>query len=184
MLNSLRVNYDKKKLLDSILKNSKEEEKEKPIKKFHQIIDKDKEFILNCYRKQPYYKDSINELEKVSKGNFAYHRLVKNGAINKSSFIKILLKSIAKVSQHKKKPPLKIPKLKHRYNIPEIDIVRKKKFEIEKRNKYKIDEKEKIKNLKHYSSVENNNMPKINALLSTGKNIIDTLDINLSPIKN
>ena len=183
MLNNLKINNDRKKLLDSILKSSKEEEKEKSIKKFHHIIEKDKEFILNCYRKQPCYKDSMNELEKSSKGNFVYNRLVKNGLKNKSSFIKILLKSIAKVSQHKKKQPLKIPKLKYGYNVPEIDIVRKKKYEIEKRNKLKIDEKEKIKNLKHYSSVDNNILKK-NALLSTGKNIIDNLDINYSSNKN
>ena len=176
MLNNIRINYDKIKFLDDILKKSREEEKEKNNNKFHQIIEKDKEFILNCYRKQPFYKDSISQLEKSSRGTFVYRRLLKNGLKNKSSFIKVLLKSIAKVNQHKKAQPKKLS-LRYGYNSPELEMVKKRKLDIEKRNKLKEKEKEKI-NLKKFSSVDN--IGKKNRFLSAGKNVIDKLDINIS----
>ncbi len=47
------------KLLDDILKK-KDEEKHK----FHQIIEKDKTIILNCFKNLPFYKDSITQIEK------------------------------------------------------------------------------------------------------------------------
>ena len=182
------MNFNNIKYLDEILKKSREEEKEKKIKKFHQIIEKDKEFILNCYRNQPYYKDLISQLEKSSKGTLAYHRLVKNGLKNKStSFIKVILQSIKSMQKDQEKVvhPRK-KKLKYGYNVSEIDIVRKKKFDIEKRNRLKSLEIEKSKNseIKNISSIDNNNTQKINSLLSAGKNIIDQLDTNLTTNKN
>ena len=184
MLNNLNMNKNSIKVIKDIIKKSKEKEKEKPNNKFHQIIEKDKEFILNCYRKQPYYKDSISQLEKESKGIFAYHRLVKNGSKNKSSFIKILLKSIAKVSQIKKKEPIR-RKLKYGYKIPTLEVMKKKKLEIEKRNKLKSIqiENEKMQNFekRNFFSAENN--IKKNRLLSAGKNIIEP-ETNISTNKN
>ena len=175
------------KYLDDILKKSREEEKEKNLNKFHQIIEKNKEFILNCYRKQPIYKDSISILEKESKGTLAYHRLVKNGLKNKSSFIKVILqsiKSIQNANQSKATHPKK-KKLKYGYRVSELDIVRKKKYDIEKRNRLKSLEIEKSKNFetKNLSSMDNNTQ-KINSLLSAGKNIIDQLDTNITTNKN
>ena len=132
---------------ENMLLKPNEEDKKKLTNKFHQIIEKDKEFILNCYRNQSLYKESIPQMEKASKGIFYYRRMVKNGLKNKSSFIKVILQSIAKVNQHKKIKFQK-RKLKHGYKMPEIDYIRKRKLELEKRYKMKELEDEKKKFIK------------------------------------
>ena len=186
MLKKIKMNFGNIKVLDDIIKKSKGEQKSKFDNKFHQIIEKDKEFILNCFRKEPYYKDSISIMEKESKGSLAYRRMVKNGLKNKSSFIKVILKSIEKVKREKigKKQP-KIRKLKYGFCKSEIDILRKKRKEIESRIRLKSLELQKKEDSekKYFSSIENNNK-KLNSLISAGKNIIDPLDINLSSNKN
>lgn len=184
MINYNSINNNKLKAKDDVLRKKNEEQKEKLNYKFHQIIEKDKEFILNCYLNQPFYKDSINQLEKASKGTLAYQRMLKNGLKNKSSFIKVLLNSIKKLNQVKKVRPKKIKKLKYGYNVSEIDIVRKKKYDIEKRNKLKAVQRKTNFMLfleKRYNSVDNNK--KMNSLLSAGKNIME-LDTNISTNKN
>ena len=168
---------------ENMLLKQNEEDKKKLTNKFHQIIEKDKEFILNCYRNQSLYKESIPQMEKASKGIFYYRRMVKNGLKNKSSFIKVILQSIAKVNQHKK---IKIQKrkLKCGYKMPEIDYVRKRKIELEKRYKMKELEDEK-KNLlrKNYSSIDISRGER-NSLALAGINCIENYDSNRSSIIN
>ena len=181
------MDINNKKFIDVIRKKQKEEEKEKMNNKFHQLIEKDKEFILNCYRNQPYYKDEIGKLEKESKGVFVYRRMVMNSLKNKSSnFIKVLLNSIKSIQKRKQKPIPKKIKLKYGYNVSELDIVRKKKYDLENRKRLKSLEIEKKENLEknNFSSMEVNNDQKKNSLLSAGKNIMDQLDTNLTSNKN
>ena len=168
---------------ESMLLKPNKEDKTKLTNKFHQIIEKDKEFILDCYRKQPLYKESIPQMEKASKGIFYYRRMVKNGLKNKSSFIKVILQSIAKVNQHKKIKFQK-RKLKYGYKIPEIDYVRKRKLELEKRYRMKELEDEK-KNLlrKNYSSIDISRGER-NSLALAGINCIENYDSNRSSILN
>ena len=189
MLKKIKMNFGNIKVLDDIIKKSKEEQKSKSNNKFHQIIEKDKEFILNCFRKEPYYKDSISLMEKASKGTLAYRRMVKNGLKNKSSFIKVILKSIEKVNRDKngkiKKIQPKIRKLKYGFCKSEIDILRKKRKEVENRIRLKsLELQKKEDSEKKYFSSNENNDKKLNSLLTAGKNIIDPLDINLSTNKN
>ena len=168
---------------ENMLLKQNEEDKKKLTNKFHQIIEKDKEFILNCYRNQSLYKESIPQMEKASKGIFYYRRMVKNGLKNKSSFIKVILQSIAKVNQHKKIKFQK-RKLKCGYKMPEIDYVRKRKIELEKRYKMKELEDEK-KNLlrKNYSSIDISRGER-NSLALAGINCIENYDSNRSSIIN
>ena len=168
---------------ENMLLKPNEEDKKKLTNKFHQIIEKDKEFILNCYRNQSLYKESIPQMEKASKGIFYYRRMVKNGLKNKSSFIKVILQSIAKVNQHKKIKFQK-RKLKCGYKVPEIDYVRKRKIELEKRYKMKELEDEK-KNLlrKNYSSIDISRGER-NSLALAGINCIENYDSNRSSIIN
>ena len=168
---------------ENMLLKPNEEDKKKLTNKFHQIIEKDKEFILNCYRNQSLYKESIPQMEKASKGIFYYRRMVKNGLKNKSSFIKVILQSIAKVNQHKKIKFQK-RKLKCGYKMPEIDYLRKRKIELEKRHKMKELEDEK-KNLlrKNYSSIDISRGER-NSLALAGINCIENYDSNRSSIIN
>ena len=168
---------------ENMILKPNEEDKKNLTNIFHQIIEKDKEFILNCYRNQPLYKESIPQMEKDSKGIFYYRRMVKNGLKNKSSFIKVILQSIAKVNQHKKIKFQK-RKLKCGYKVPEIDYVRKRKIELEKRYKIKELEDEK-KNLlrKNYSSIDISRGER-NSLALAGINCIENYDSNRSSIIN
>ena len=173
-MSKLIMNKNNIRVINDIIKNSSEEEKEKPNNKFHQIIERDKEFILDCYRKQPYYKESISQLEKESKGIFAYHRLVKNSSKNKSTFLKAILKSIARVSQFKKNEPKK-GTFKYGYKIPTLEVMRKKKLEIVTRNKLKSmkEENDKLKYVEkqHFFSSDKN--IKKNRFSSVGINVIE-----------
>ncbi len=187
MNNEPKINIGK--ILEDIVNNSIEEEKQKEKKeeKFHKIIEKDKEFILNCYRNQPIYKDSINNLEKASKGIFYYKRMVKGGLKNKSSLIRIILQSIAKVAQAKKqKTPQKKKLINFNFYKQPIDVIKKRKLELEKRFKAKLLERENSDILKkiNFSSLENGNGRKKNRLLSTGKNVVENFDSNKSTINN
>ena len=109
--------------------------------------------------------------------------MVKNSLKNKSSFIKVILQSIAKVNQHKKIKFQK-RKLKCGYKVPEIDYVRKRKIELEKRYKMKELEDEK-KNLlrKNYSSIDISRGER-NSLALAGINCIENYDSNRSSIIN
>ena len=179
MLNNISIDYSRL----SEPKKSKNEEKDIQSYKFHQIIEKDKKFILNYYRKLPYFKDSMDELEKESRGNFYYRRMVKNGLKNKSSFIKVILQSIKKVNQQKK-IHFKPKKLKNLYKVPLIEIVKNEKKQIVERNKIKELENQKINILKRqYSSRYNDR--KANSLILVGKSCVENINFGgLSYNKN
>ena len=186
MLNNLNMNKNSIKVIKDIIKKSKEKEKEKPNNKFHQIIERDKEFILNCYRNQPFYKDSMSKLEKASKGIFYYKRMVKGSLKNKSSFIRVILQSIAKVNQAKKKPPKKKRRINFNVCKSPIEEIKKRKLELEKRNKMKLLERENSDIFKkiNFSSIENGNGRIKLRLLSAGKNVIENFDSNKSSVNN
>ena len=184
MLNNPTPNFDNIKFLDDILKKSREEEKEKPSNKFHQIIERDKKFILNLYRSHSTYKDTINNMEKESKGIFYYRRMVKGSLKNKSSFIKIILQSIEKVNQDKKKTQPKKRKLKFNFCKPQIDIIKKRKIELENRNQLKLIEKGKNELMQKRILSPVNIFGNKERLSLAGKNILENFEYNVSSKKN
>ena len=184
MLNNPTVNFGNIKFLDDILKKSREEEKEKPNNKFHQIIERDKKFILNLYRSHSTYKDTIKNMEKESKGIFYYRRMVKGSLKNKSSFIRIILQSIEKVNQEKKKSQSKKRKVKFNFCKPQIDIIKKRKLELENRNQLKLIEKEKDELIQKRILSPVNIFRKKDTLSLAGKNIFENYESNVSSKKN
>jgi hypothetical protein len=183
MLNEPKISF---KFPNEIIQKSREEGKEKDDERFHEIIERDKEFILNCYRNQPFYKDSMSKLEKASKGIFYYKRMVKGSLKNKSSFIRVILQSIAKVNQAKKKPPKKKRRINFNVCKSPIEEIKKRKLELEKRNKMKLLERENSDIFKkiNFSSIENGNGRIKLRLLSAGKNVIENFDSNKSSVNN
>ena len=160
MLKNKSLDLSTVKVLDDIFK-TKEQEKHK----FHQIIEKDKTIILNCYKNLPLYKDSMNQIEKNNKGNFNYNRMVKNSLKNKSNFIKIILRAVKKVNEVKKVEPKKIINVKHNFSAPHIEAVRKRKIQLERRNLLKSYEVEKNDGIENDKTI---------SFLSTGKNVKDS----------
>ena len=183
MFNNSNISFGSIKVLNDILKKSQEEYKEKPNNKFHQLIERDKKFILNLYRNENSYKDSIYSMEKESKGIFYYKRLIKN-IKNKSSFIKIILQTIERINRVNKKPPQKKRKLKLNYCKPQLEIMKHRKMKIEQRNKLKLFEKDKSKLFENriFSSLHSSRSK--NKLSLAGKSIIENLDSNLSSNNN
>lgn len=183
MLNNSNIDFSSIKVLNDILKKSQEEYKEKPNNKFHQLIERDKKFILNLFRNNSFYKDSMYGLEKESKGIFYYNRLIKN-IKNKSSFLKILLQTIERINRTQKKPLEKKRKLKLNYSKPQLELMKHKKMEIEQRNKLKLFEKDKSKLFENriFSSLHSSRNK--NKLSLAGKSIIENIDSNLSSNNN
>ena len=145
----------------------KEEEKsEKKI--IHNEIEKDKESILNCYREEPVYKDTLDIMEMKSRGKFYYKSLVKNQINKKSNFLKMILNSISKIKDKDKK---KVNDNRKRgYNLSKLESMRNYKYKIDKR--LKLRENSDI-NIYNNKIKEKNNT---NIFLISGKKCLESMD--------
>ena len=128
-------------------------------KLFHNEIEKDKDLILNCYRKEPFYKDTIDKLELKSRGNFYYESLVKNQIKKRSNFVKIILKSISSIEDRHK---LNVKKREKRYNIPQIEIIKDRKNRVDSRLKLKDKENNIFRSFQNYKRGFNFSLKKSN----------------------
>lgn len=107
---------------------------------FHDTIRENNEFILNTYAQQLYFREIMPNIKKVSRSNYFYSRMVKKGFKHKSPFFKILLKAIKEINEGKKK--IVVPNRQKRLNIyrlPEIELIKNKKEQIEKIAKKKLE---------------------------------------------
>ena len=145
----------------------KEEEKsEKKI--IHNEIEKDKESILNCYREEPVYKDTLDIMEMKSRGKFYYKSLVKNQINKKSNFLKMILNSISKIKDKDKE---KVNDNRKRgYNLSKLESMRNYKYKIDKR--LKLRENSDI-NIYNNKIKEKNNT---NIFLISGKKCLESMD--------
>ena len=145
----------------------KEEEKsEKKI--IHNEIEKDKESILNCYREEPVYKDTLDIMEMKSRGKFYYKSLVKNQINKKSNFLKMILNSISKIKDKDKE---KVNDNRKRgYNLSKLESMRNYKYKIDKR--LKLRENSDI-NIYNNKKKEKNNT---NRFLISGKKCLESMD--------
>ena len=165
------MDFTRVKLIDNIYKTNKKEQEIGY--KFHQIIEKDKQYILNCYRNHPLYQDSISKMEKASKGRFFYKRMVRNGLKRKPFFIKAILESISKLNKEEQTQPKQTYKKTLAFKTPELDLIKKRKLDLEKRTVFKLLEKQN-EELKFQSHSNQNSlvMPRV------GNNILNNLKLH------
>ena len=103
-----------------------------------ETINEDKKFLLNFFEKQPYFKEIMPNIKKVSRGTLYYHGLIKKGLEYKTDFFKAILRAIEKIKEQNKN---KSPKLKPRirlYKLPKIKELKIKKQRIDDFNVQKI----------------------------------------------
>ena len=168
---------EKIKFFEQLSKRFIEPIKESNKNGFHNEIEKDKECILDFYRKEPFYKDTIDKMELKSRGNFYYKNLVKKQIQKKSNFVRIILKSISQINEKKKK---NVDKKKLRgYDVSQLESLRNQKRKMDIRLKSK-------ENRDNFKSLDIGNR---NVFLLSGKNCIDSLSSNkksriFSGIKN
>ena len=168
---------EKIKFFEQLSKRFIEPIKESNKNGFHNEIEKDKEYILDFYRKEPFYKDTIDKMELKSRGNFYYKSLVKKQIQKKSNFVRIILKSISQINEKKKK---NVDKKKLRgYDVSQLESLRNQKRKMDIRLKSK-------ENRDNFKSLDIGNR---NVFLLSGKNCIDSLSSNkknriFSGIKN
>ena len=143
-----------------------EEKSEKKI--IHNEIEKDKESILNCYREEPVYKDTLDIMEMKSRGKFYYKSLVKNQINKKSNFLKMILNSISKIKDKDKKNVN--DNRKRGYNLSKLESMRNYKYKIDKR--LKLRENSDI-NIYNNKIKEKNNT---NIFLISGKKCLESMD--------
>ena len=135
-------------------------------KLFHKEIEKDKQTILNYYRKEPAYKDKIDKMEMKSRGIYYYKSLVKKQIQKKSNFIKIILKSISDIEGRPKKMQNK--NLNKRYNLPILESVRNKKKRLDIKLKSRENSEENINN----NSMQNHKRNNLSPQKKNGENSI------------
>ena len=150
------------------LSNICKEEKKSEKKIIHNEIEKDKESILNCYREEPVYKDTLDYMEMKSRGKFYYKSLVKNQINKKSNFLKMILNSISKIKDKDKE---KVNDNRKRgYNLSKLESMRNYKYKIDKR--LKLRENSDI-NIYNNKIKEKNNT---NIFLISGKKCLESMD--------
>ena len=150
------------------LSNICKEEKKSEKKIIHNEIEKDKESILNCYREEPVYKDTLDIMEMKSRGKFYYKSLVKNQINKKSNFLKMILNSISKIKDKDKKNVN--DNRKRGYNLSKLESMRNYKYKIDKR--LKLRENSDI-NIYNNKIKEKNNT---NIFLISGKKCLESMD--------
>ena len=150
------------------LSNICKEEKKSEKKIIHNEIEKDKESILNCYREEPVYKDTLDYMEMKSRGKFYYKSLVKNQINKKSNFLKMILNSISKIKDKDKK--YVNDNRKRGYNLSKLESMRNYKYKIDKR--LKLRENSDI-NIYNNKIKEKNNT---NIFLISGKKCLESMD--------
>ena len=130
------------------LKLESDEDKEKK-ETFLDSIELNNEFLLNCYSEQIFFRDILPNIQKSSRGNFFYNKMVKKGFKYKSEFFKILFKAIKSVNEEDKKHYISKVKKFNIYKLPEIELLKIKKDKIERLSQEKIEnlklKKEKLK---------------------------------------
>lgn len=159
---------DKLKFYDELSKRFIEDKKNSK-RRFHYEIEKDKESILNIYRREPFYNDVIDKMELKSRGIFYYKSLVKKQIQKKSNFVKIILKSINEINEKDKKKAEK--KRLRGYNVSQLESIRNQKKKLDMRLKSK--EKEEMNK---YRSMENPNKSSI--FLLSGRKCVESIDSN------
>ena len=159
---------DKLKFYDELSKRFIEDKKNSK-RRFHYEIEKDKESILNIYRREPFYNDVIDKMELKSRGIFYYKSLVKKQIQKKSNFVKIILKSINEINEKDKKKAEK--KRLRGYNVSQLESIRNQKKKLDMRLRSK--EKEEMNK---YRSMENQNKSSI--FLLSGRKCVESIDSN------
>ena len=77
-----------------------------------EAINEDKNFLLDFFKKQPYYKEMIPKIQKDSRGTLYYRGLIKKGLHNKSPFFQAIMKAIKSIKEEKMKTPIVKKELK------------------------------------------------------------------------
>lgn len=99
----------------------------------HETINENNEILLNTYAQDSDFREIMPNIKKVSRSNYFYNKMVKKGFKHKSPFFQILFKAIKNINEDKK--PIITPKrvkLLNIYRLPEIELMKLKKKQIEK----------------------------------------------------
>ena len=119
------------------LDTDKEKKKHETI---HETIKNDKQFMIDCFSKLPYYYELMPKIKKTSKGNNFYKGLIQKGVKNKSAFFQAIMNSIKKINEEKK--IVRFSKVKKKriklYTLPKIEELKLKKIQIDKSKIKKI----------------------------------------------
>ena len=158
---------EKFKIFDTLSQRFIFTENQSNKRKFHNEIEKDKEYILNYYRNTPVYKDKIDNMEMHSRGFFYFNSLIKNQLNKKNFFINKIFKSISnKKNKTKNSPIIGLRK----YNLPKLQLIKERK----KRMDLKLRAKEDEENFEKNHSMEYNKYP----FLSSYKNYLESNTTN------
>ena len=153
------VRFDKFNYFENLKLDSDRDKNEA----IHDIIQEDKQFVLNFFASQPYYKEMIPKMQKANRGTVFYRGLIKKGVQQKSAFFKAIMKSIQNIKEEKK---IKIKSTKNKrkirlYKLPKIDElkIKKKKIENNSLKKIKMIQLEKEKLIKYREQIKKNIYP-------------------------
>ena len=99
---------------------------------FHDIIQKNNDYLLNFFEHQSYYRELMPLIQKSNRGYLYYNKIVRKGYKHKSPFFKSILKAIKDINEEKNKNLiLNKPKRLNVYMLPQIELLKLKKEKIE-----------------------------------------------------
>ena len=127
-------NFNKEIEMFNCFKTLKLEENEDKSKKenFLETIQINNDFLLNCYSQEIDFRDILPNIQKASRGNFFYNKIVRRGFKHKSEFFKILFKAIKNANDEDKKKYISKSKRFNIFKLAEIELLKIKKNKIEK----------------------------------------------------
>lgn len=101
-------------------------------------IKDNKQFMVNFFKKQPYYNELMPKIIKASRGIVFYKGLIKKGVKHKSVFFEAIIRSIKRINEDKIQIRPRSKKKIRLYKLPKIEELKIKKDKIENIGKKKI----------------------------------------------
>ena len=98
---------------------------------FHDTIQNNKDYIFNFFDKQPYYNELMPIILKNDRGTHYYKKIIRKGLEVHSDFFKNILKAI-KNSKEEESPKLEKDKKINYYKIPKLEILKRRKKNLDK----------------------------------------------------
>lgn len=127
--------------------------KDKP-QTFHRLIQNKKDFLMNFYSRQSYFKEVMGNLQRASRGDPYYHSLVKKGMKVKSPFFKAIFRAIKEMERDQEFTHYEYEKdnkkLLKTYSMSKLELMTKRKKLVDKLFKEKVNEKDREKELRKF----------------------------------
>ena len=126
---------------------------------FHENIKKRKDYVVNFFESQPYYKELMPTIKKNNRGNAFYKNIIRKGRAGKSKFFLCIMDAINKAAKKSLEKFQEKVQRKKLYRVSQLDLLKRQKEKMELSLKKRIKkEKEKENNDYKKTIIKNKSM--------------------------